>query len=392
MPGDEGIKKTGPTGSELLIGPMYDHENLHDPAGEDRVLSVNPNVPYNPDDFEDIAEKGKPIEEEVIGSWYADESDGTEWHGYPTSTSDRFNAYAFTAAINGELEAKGFKKGGYVRVIYEREVEKKMVRSEVVVLLTDTKGAKGIDLSKAAAAHIGLGHGKVKIRPVRPKVCDEYKYDAKNPMRGCYPKEIYVMAERSHIFFYRHGKSFKDKFYHRDMFPVFNYAQLKTEEWMRDNFYEVDENGVQDTKGEEWKGLVRPRVLVEYLENSCSGKGKGRHCSMQYVSAIGPFPSEEKARDFAQRFSSYYFDEIYEDSTGITFGLKVYTGNWLKKAWAIRHRWVKNEKRVFLEEKEVASSEKGEGAKARVEESADDVFRRAVQGIGLLFESGLTIK
>ena len=178
-----------------LFDAGFRHRNLfNDRFDEDIVLQNNFFQAYNPSDFVTVGREDQPIQEKgVRATWYADEKDGTEWHGKLTATETQYNAYAFDVALNKSLHHK-FPLGSYIRITRKiNDNDGNIIDTrDVIVRVTDVKGGEGIDLSKAAANILGItGTGSVTLELLKPKDSENINPGkSRHPMAKCYPREI----------------------------------------------------------------------------------------------------------------------------------------------------------------------------------------------------------
>lgn len=217
--------------------------------------------PYNPRQFRET----KITASGVRATFYGDETDGTKFHGYPSASGIQYNAHAFTAALNPGL-LKKFPAGSYVRV-------ETPSGAKTDVLITDSKGGEGIDLSRAAAKKLGVTNPvAVKLTLIKPANCkDSFTTASRHPMASCYPRDIRLKwNERSPVFSGRN--------YQRNGpfdFHMWEIAALTTLAGAN-------------------TGIARPYAYTQLL----SGNGKKR----EYVAAAGPFPDVESALLYAEKY------------------------------------------------------------------------------------------
>ncbi len=305
-----------------LFRAAFDHRKLYDDQF-DRDINLRHNIfeKYELSEFIPFLKRGKPVvKKEVRASWYADEKDGTEWQGKLTATETQFNTYAYDVALHASLHRK-FPLGSFVKVT--RQVEGEEKPREIIVRVTDVKGNKGIDLSKAAANYLGIrGWKPVTLQRMQPKRCEKTNGKKKHPLASCYQEEVKVhwSGNRSKEFDGRRGR------YDRDDFRSFNRFAWQV-------FDRIGELGLN-------QGLVRPEVF--------GVRRPGTDQQMQWLLAAGPFAGVDEAVAYAGKYCLYCdeFDCSSAEEAAITQecgGMKIYQHSWYNKAQVARYRRPKRE-------------------------------------------------
>jgi hypothetical protein len=288
---------------EPLAQKTHDWETLVAPLLKDQAIPTAEGVfePYNP---ELVIPEAPARPRRAAGSWYAATLKKYIFQNRVAANNTYYNAYDWTAAISTSLQGR-FPIGSLVRVIARSG-------AWADVLITDTKGNPGIDLTKPVARKLGVNSDPVTLLLLRPKACSpEEKIAARDallresgrkqsrlPMAACHPYEVTIEWGR-----------------HEDAVdvrrPLQSYASRKKCDRGKDPSCDPMR---QPRTGPTWNFIADHWRLASAL--AAAGMHRGALARLrieaQFLSGVGflvrptlvegPFPSEEAARAHKEKF------------------------------------------------------------------------------------------